>query len=362
VGDEGPLCRGRRPAYGRCPGTQGGSWPGVRPGGEPRTTVTTPGNDTPTGTRAQRWVVGVDGSPGARAALVWALCAAAQADVTLELVSSYPVDFYWADPYLVDERRLEEIREDTAERVRSALAEARRDPTVAAVDGALEVTAEVVVGAGAAAEHLVAEARDARLLVVGSRGRGGVHSTLLGSVALHCVAHASCPVVVVHPGAVQPPLRVVVGIDDSAMSRAALARAAEEAGRLGAELEVVAAQQPVAYWSEVQAVVLPPSAEMREQVKQRAAEIVTEVLGGDGATPRLRVEDGAPAEVLARVADGAALLVVGSHSRSRIAGMLLGSVALHCAVHAPCPVMVVRQVPPPAGYRPAEKPATSDAG
>jgi len=325
------------------------------------TTVTTPGNDHPTGTRAQRWVVGVDGSPGARAALVWALFAAAQADVTLELVSSYPVDFYWADPYLVDERRLEEIRQDTAERVRSALAEARRDPTVAAVDGASEVTAEVVVGAGAAAEHLVAEARDARLLVVGSRGRGGVRSTLLGSVALHCVAHAPCPVVVVHPGAVQPPLRVVVGIDDSAMSRAALARAAQEAERLGAELEVVAAQQPVAYWSEVQAVVLPPIAEMREQVRKRAEEIVTEVLG-DGATLRLRVEDGAPAEVLTRVADGAALLVVGSHSRSRVAGMLLGSVALHCAVHAPCPVMVVRQEPAVARNRPVEEPATADAG
>lgn len=288
-----------------------------------------------------RWVVGVDGSPGARAALVWALAEAARAGAALELISSYPVDYYWADPNLLDSRRLDEIRADTAVRTQDFLAEARQDPALAGVPGVSDVAAEIVVGGGAAAEHLVAGADGADLLVVGSRGRGGVRSTLLGSVALHCVAHAPCPVVVVHPGAVRPPLRVVVGIDDSAMSRVALARAAEEAHRRGAELEVVAAQQPVASWSEVHAVALPPLAEAREQVRKHAERTIAEVLGA-GSPARLRVEDGAPVEVLPRLAEGAALLVVGSHSRSRVAGMLLGSVALHCAAHAPCPVMVVR--------------------
>ncbi|RBY80816.1 universal stress protein [Blastococcus sp. TF02A-26] len=147
------------------------------------------------------------------------------------------------------------------------------------------------------------------------------------------------------------------------MSRAALARAAAEARRLGGELEVVAVQPPVAYWSEVQAVVLPPIAEAREQLRQRAGEIVAEVLGN--ATPaRVRVEDGAPGEVLPRVAAGAALLVVGSRSRSRVAGMLLGSVALHCAVSAPCPVMVVHPERTRAADRPAtaEEPAAASAG
>ncbi len=322
--------------------------------------MTTPAKD-PAGERSQRWVVGVDGSPGARSALVWALAAAARAGATLELVSAYPIDYYWIDPYLLDTRRLDEIRQDTADRIRAALADARQDPSLAAVPGVPEVATEVVVGAGAAADHLVAEASGAGLLVVGSRGRGGVRSTLLGSVALHCVTHAPCPVVVVHPGAVQPPPRVVVGIDDSEMSRSALARAAEEADRLGAELEVVAAQQPVAYWSDVQAVALPPIAEVREAIRKRAEEIVAEVLG-PGASLRLRVEDGAPAEVLTRVADGAVLLVVGSHSRGRVAGMLLGSVALHCAVHAPCPVMVVRPEPAPKAGQPAEEPAGATAG
>lgn len=303
-----------------------------------------------------RWVVGVDGSPGARAALVWALAAAARAGATVELVSAYPVDYYWADPYLVDSRRLDEVRADTARLVLDAVDEALRDAAVAAVPGISALSTEVTVVGGAAAEHLVAEAEGAQLLVVGSRGRGGVRSTLLGSVALHCVAHAPVPVVVVHPGVVQPPPRVVVGIDDSATARAALARAAREAQVLGAELEVVAAQQPVAYWSEVHAVYLPPAAEARAQLEERAEQIVAEVLG-PGTTARLRLEDGAPGEVLTRVADGAALLVVGSHSRSRIAGMLLGSVALHVVVHAPCPVMVVH----PERTRRAGKPAAQPA-
>jgi nucleotide-binding universal stress UspA family protein len=49
--------------------------------------------------------------------------------------------------------------------------------------------------------------------------------------------------------------------------------------------------------------------------------------------------------VLVERSTGAALLVVGSRSRHRLSGMLLGSVALHCVVHAACPVMVVHAEP-----------------
>lgn len=285
-----------------------------------------------------RVVVGVDGSPGARAG------------AALEVVSAFAVDFYWTDPYLLDSRRLDAIRADTEERVGGLVAEVRRDPAVTAVPGTAEVRADVVVAAGAPPEHLVARAEGADLLVVGSRGRGGVRSTVLGSVALQCVAHAPCPVVVVHPGAVQPPPRVVVGVDDSPTSRAALARAAEEAARLGARLEVVAAYQPEAYWSDLYAITAPPASQSEEQARTRVSAFVAAVLG-TSADADVRVVPGSPGEALVQHADGAALLVVGSRSRSRVAGMVLGSVALHCTVHAPCPVMVVH--PEPAGQAPA---------
>ncbi len=52
---------------------------------------------------------------------------------------------------------------------------------------------------GSAAKSLIALAKDARLLVVGSRGRGGLVGMLLGSVSEQCVRHAACPVLVARP-------------------------------------------------------------------------------------------------------------------------------------------------------------------
>jgi nucleotide-binding universal stress UspA family protein len=64
------------------------------------------------------------------------------------------------------------------------------------------------------------------------------------------------------------------------------------------------------------------------------------------------VEAGPAEEVLVRKAADAELLVVGSRSRSILQGVVLGSVALHCVVHAPCPVLVVRPAPEPDQVRP----------
>jgi nucleotide-binding universal stress UspA family protein len=50
---------------------------------------------------------------------------------------------------------------------------------------------------GNPAAVLIRAARDAELLVVGSRGHGGFVGALLGSVGQHCVHHASCPVVII---------------------------------------------------------------------------------------------------------------------------------------------------------------------
>ncbi|PRW76295.1 universal stress protein, partial [Pseudomonas fluorescens] len=78
------------------------------------------------------------------------------------------------------------------------VAEVRNTPAVSAVPGAAEVRTTVAVQIGPAAQALVDASVGADLLVVGSRGRGAARSALLGSVALHCVTHAACPVIVVH--------------------------------------------------------------------------------------------------------------------------------------------------------------------
>jgi nucleotide-binding universal stress UspA family protein len=73
---------------------------------------------------------------------------------------------------------------------------------------------------GAAADLLVQVAAEADLLVVGSSGRGALRGLLLGSVALHCVMHAPCPVMVVHP---HPHAHSGRGPDEPARSQSVLA-------------------------------------------------------------------------------------------------------------------------------------------
>ncbi len=301
---------------------------------EPTSTQPTTDDGTP------RVVVGVDGSTPSRAALIWGIREAAASGARVEVLSAYPIDSYWTDPFLVDTRRLAEIRTGTEDRTREFVEEARRAPAVAAIAGAADVPVEVVVAGGAAAGHLVDRARGARTLVVGSRGRGAVRSALLGSVALHCITHAPCPVVVVHDGVARTPARVVVGLDDAEASRAVLARAVREAERLDAELEAVAVAPLADYWGYTYGMTATLSSELREGAREAAQAIVDEVLGAD---PRVSVHvmEGNPGEILVGRAEGAALLVVGSRSRSTLAGTVLGSVALHCALRSPCPVMVV---------------------
>lgn len=291
------------------------------------------------GSGSARVVVGVDGSPGGRAALAWAMADAARRDAGLLVVSAFPIEIYWGDPNLIDDRRITAAGADTETRV-TALVDA-----VAAETGGERVPVDILVLPGPAAHHVLAAAEGAGLLVVGSRGRGPVKSTLLGSVALHAVTHARCPVVVVHPRAAASatPPRVVVGLDGSDASRVALEQALAEAGRLGAEVTAVAAYSPASYWSDAYDILMPPLERLREEAQRRAEAMVSDVLAdGSPAVPVTTTAVQGPAgEVLVSAAEGADLLVVGGRGHSAIPGMLLGSVALHCVVHAPCPVMVV---------------------
>jgi nucleotide-binding universal stress UspA family protein len=293
----------------------------------------------------QRIVVGVDGSPGSREALVWALTEAAARGAAVEVVTAFPIDFYWTDPYLVDERRVEQIRSGVEARTRELLDAVRQDRAIAALPGAAELDVEVLVGAGAPALHLVQQSESASLLVVGSRGRGALRSALAGSVALHCAAHAACPVVVVHPGTppADAPPRVVVGLTDSPPARAALVAAREQAQATGARLDVVVAHPAPHYWVD-HALAPPPIGETEQHARAQAETVVAEVLGADAledGTVQVVAVEGHPVDVLLREAESARLLVVGCRSRNELPGILLGSVALRCVMHAPCPVLVV---------------------
>lgn len=295
-----------------------------------------------------RVVVGVDDSPGSRAALLAALAAAARRGADLDVVSAFPVVWPWASGAPVVVADLDAVLAHTGERTQAVLSEVMKEATGEGIDS---VSTRVVVGAGSPAEVLVDASRDADLLVVGSRGHGAVRSALLGSVALRCITHARCPVQVVHPSMPGRPGRVVVGVDGSDVSRAAVRSAIEEASRTGAEVEAVAAYSAVDYWTDMYAIEVPTVEQIHADVLNLAEALVDEVAAAvrehGGTVPPMQVlaVEGSPSEVLVAQAADAQLLVLGSHGHGAVRDLLVGSVALHCSVHAPCPVLVVRPRP-----------------
>ncbi|MFL6138727.1 MAG: universal stress protein [Frankiaceae bacterium] len=132
-----------------------------------------------------RVVVGIDGSECSRDALVFAAGEARMRGIPLHVVTTYRPEI--VGPAIVE---VIDHREDFAAMLRETLAKC------AGQLAGLEVHADVVLAHPALC--LEAASRDATLLVVGSRGHGGLARMVLGSTSHAVVQHASCPVVVVH--------------------------------------------------------------------------------------------------------------------------------------------------------------------
>ncbi|WP_028927966.1 universal stress protein [Pseudonocardia acaciae] len=139
---------------------------------------------------------------------------------------------------------------------------------------------------------------------------------------------------------------VVVGVDGSEGSLAALKVAAEEARRRSALLRVVTAYELPSYWAlpAGPAIGVTPEEIAQNAHEQTQAE-VDQLLAGDPTAPKVDVfvTAGPAAKVLVDAAEDADLLVVGHRGRGGFSSMLLGSVGLACVLHAPCTVTVVRE-------------------
>jgi nucleotide-binding universal stress UspA family protein len=178
---------------------------------------------------------------------------------------------------------------------------------------------------------------------------------LIGSVAVDLAAHASCPVVVVRgpePDYTAPrPEPVVVGVDGSPTSEAAVAFAFEAAALQNVPLVAVHV------WHDL--LVDPTMAPLLDWdvVESDEREVLAERLAGwtakypDVPVRRLVACD-RPGRALVDESGRAQLVVVGSRGRGGFRGMLLGSVSQALLHHAHCPVAVVRAVD--ADGRPTE--------
>lgn len=135
-------------------------------------------------------------------------------------------------------------------------------------------------------------------------------------------------------------LPVLVGVDGSEESHAALQWAAGYAAGLGAPVRIVISwQYPV--------IDRPVSVAEEMDFRAIAAKIVGEMAAEEeklfpGVKFTTEVLPGRPAEMLVHESSGARLLVIGSRGHGSFTGALIGSVSLHCVCHAHCPVVVVR--------------------
>ena len=151
----------------------------------------TPEGRTAEGSSAPQVVVGVDGSAESVGALKWAAdyAAATGATVTAVLSWHYPAAVGTAPVGVAPKTVSDEVRTHMEQTLDKALSEAFGTATPDNVKTKLAY--------GHPAQVLVEESRQADLLVVGHRGHGAFTGMLVGSVSMHCVTNALCPVVVV---------------------------------------------------------------------------------------------------------------------------------------------------------------------
>ena len=139
---------------------------------------------------------------------------------------------------------------------------------------------------------------------------------------------------------------IVVGVDGSPESQAALEWALGEAKLRGAAVKVVHAWvMPIAFAGGAPPFVLPEAHEAFDSEGEKILDDALAAAGGgvgEGVAVERSVVEGPAAQCLLRAAADADLLVLGSRGRGGFAGLLLGSIGQQCAHHARCPVVIVR--------------------
>jgi len=283
-------------------------------------------------------VVGIDGSPGSDAAVSWAAREASLRGETLTLLHAVqPVVVSWS--ISASQVSIADWQEENARRA----VDQARNGVGAALDPDLQRDVRSEVLYAHPVDALVDASKDARMIVVGSHGRGALGRLLMGSVSRGVVEYAHCAVAVVHPdqdsAPIDPSAHVLLGIDGSPASEAATAWAFEEASRRGVGLIALHA------WSDVG--VFPIFGMDWRQYQGQGEEVLAERLAGwqerypDVHVTRRLVCD-TPAYWLLQESHSAQLVVVGSHGRGGFGRMRLGSVSTALAQSATVPVVVVR--------------------
>lgn len=291
-------------------------------------------------------VIGYDGSTGARRAVDWGAAFAERHAAPVQILRAYEPFTYdlsrasgrtVAGPAALDADTMIRTAGDQLEELATA---------VRATHPGLQVSC--VLERTDAEEALVTASEGARAVVLGSRGLSAFSTLLAGSTTMHVASHAHCSVIAVPeevaggPGAGH---QVVVGVDGSELSEAAVAFAFQEASDTRSPLVAVHAWlDPVLTAGLGQAIA--PLDDPAAVTAEHELLLAESLAGWSEKYPDVRVTRrvvrGHPVQALMDSADGARMLVVGSRGHGTVRSLLLGSVG-HGLLHlGRCPVAVVR--------------------
>ncbi|HET9701388.1 MAG TPA: TSUP family transporter [Burkholderiales bacterium] len=177
----------------------------------------------------------------------------------------------------------------------------------------------------------LADDRRADVIVMGRRGRRGLARMMVGESTRNVIGYADCSVLVVPKAAVVWSRRILLAIDGSRHSDMAAVVASELARKCNLPVAVIS-------------VLRPQFDEARRAEGKAAVERVRAALERDGVSVEAAVLEGDPAEQITGYASGqdADLIVLGSHGRTGLGRLLLGSVTEKVIGQADCPVMAVK--------------------
>lgn len=284
-------------------------------------------------------VVGIDGSLGSKRALEWAATQVERFGLITPVASwNFP---WWGVTVSPLPGAIPPSVLEYEERARF-----EAEKTLEGIDS--EIQQPLVLSWSSAGQLLCEVSENANLLVVGTRGRSALSDTFLGSTSMYVAGHSKCPVAVVPAEAPThgPQNRVVVGLDGSANSFAALAWALENTPSTS-ELLVVhiwnfATENPEGENAPRTRANLGHQA--RENLRLWVDQVTSEHGSTEAGEPRKitqLVEYGDPRLVLQSYSNDADLLILGTRGHRGVAHLLLGSVTTSILHHPFTTVVVV---------------------
>lgn len=291
-----------------------------------------------------RILVPIDFSEDSDRAIAAAIELARAVDAEIDVVHVWRLTAYASMPAagLVPAEATQAMRDGDAERLDAKVAEVR--------EAGIGCTGHLVDGMPSQEVVDAAKRFGADLIVMGTRGRTGLKHVLLGSVAERVARTADCPVLTVKAdeGGALDPRVVVVPMDFSLAARRALTLAERIATAMGpSRLILVHGYYVPVELEQLLVAEKGGTGGLLDRLSEESAselEAILQDLQHAGVSVEYVAEHGPPERVIARIAEErqADLIVMGTHGRTGLSHMLMGSVAEHVVRTASCPVLTVR--------------------